>query len=76
MNKFNQLVSTNLKIAEDKVTDALTMHDVPEWDSMNFLLLIAELEKEYGVTFSMDDVLALNSIGDIRALLKKMGQAV
>ena len=76
MNKFNQLVSVNLKIEEEKITDALTMHDIPEWDSMNFLLLIAELEKEYGVTFSMDDVLALNSIGDIRALLEKTGASI
>lgn len=76
MNKFNQLVSVNLKIEEEKITDVLTMHDIPEWDSMNFLLLIAELEKEYGVTFSMDDVLALNSIGDIRALLEKTGASI
>lgn len=76
MNKFNQLVSVNLKIDASTVTDSMTMHDVPEWDSMNFLLLIAELEKEYNVSFSMDDVLALNSIGDIRALLGKMGASV
>ncbi len=76
MNKFNQLISVNLKIEEEKITDVLTMHDIPEWDSMNFLLLIAELEKEYDVTFSMDDVLALNSIGDIRALLEKTGASI
>ena len=73
MKTFNQIVSEHLKIVESEVKDSLTMQDVPGWDSMNFLLLIADFEKEFGVSFSMDEVLSVNSLGAIRALLQKKG---
>ncbi len=44
------------------MTDALTAKDIPEWDSMNYLLFIADLEKEYNVSFTMDEVLTANRL--------------
>jgi acyl carrier protein len=44
---------------------------IKEWDSMNYLLFIAELEKEYNVSFSMDEVMGATCLGDIRIALEK-----
>ena len=71
MKTFNQIVSEHFNLSADDVKDSMTMHDIPGWDSMNFLLLIADLEKEFGFTFSMDQVLSFNSLGDIRSILEK-----
>ena len=47
MKTFASLVHEHFKFPEEKVTDDITSKDVPEWDSMNYLLFIADLEKEY-----------------------------
>ncbi|HEY4487829.1 MAG TPA: acyl carrier protein [Candidatus Paceibacterota bacterium] len=76
MKNFNTIVATHFKIKEDEVRDSLTSNDVLDWDSMNYLLFIAELEKEYGVSFSMDEVLSATSLGALRGFLVAKGVAV
>ncbi len=73
MRTFDSIAAEFLKIPIDAVSDALTPNDVPNWDSMNYLLFIAELEKEYGVSFTMDEVLEARSLGDVRKALEKKG---
>ncbi len=76
MKDFNTIVTEQLKIQAADISDALTPKDVPDWDSMNYLLLISELEKEYGVSFTMDEVLGAQSLGDVRKALKAKGADV
>ena len=76
MRSFEDMVVEHLKIPRDRITDAMTPKDVPDWDSMNYLLFIAELEKEYDVSFTMDEVLGADSIGAVRKLLQNKGKNV
>lgn len=76
MKDFNALVVEHLKIDAKKIADTLTPADVPGWDSMNYLLFIADVEKEYGVSFTMDEVLEAKSLGDIRKALRAKGISV
>lgn len=76
MKDFNSLVTEHLKIEKEHIADHLTPKDVPNWDSMNYLLFIAELEKEYGISFTMDEVLHADSLGTIRRLLREKGAPV
>lgn len=70
MKDFNALVTEHFKIAEADIADTLSAKDIPEWDSMNYLLFIADVEKEYNVSFSMDEVLGAQTLGDIRKILQ------
>ena len=76
MKDFNTIVTEQLKIKSEDISDTLTPKDVPEWDSMNYLLFIAELEKEYKISFTMDEVLGAQSLGDVRKFLKSKGVKV
>ncbi len=76
MRAFEDIVVEHLKIPREKIADSLTPKDVEEWDSMNYLLFIAELEKEYSVSFSMDEVLTAESLGAVRTLLRTKGKDV
>lgn len=71
MSKFSQLASKFLSIKEEEVRDDLTPKDVPEWDSMAFLLFVAELEKEFSMSFTMDQVMNSESLGDLRKIVEK-----
>ena len=70
MRTFADIVCTIFNIPQSEVRDNLSSKDIPEWDSMTYLLCIAELEKEVGISFSMDDVLQVKTLGDLRALVE------
>jgi acyl carrier protein len=70
MEKFNKIAANIFKFPEANITDALSSKDVPDWDSMNYLLFIAELEKEYNISFTMDEVMNAQCIGDIRKIVE------
>ena len=70
MEKFNKIASTIFKFPEENITDNLSSVDIPEWDSMNYLFFIAELEKEFNVSFNMNEVMDATCIGDIRKIVE------
>ena len=70
MKDFNALVTEHFKIEESKIADTLSAKDIPEWDSMNYLLFSADVEKVYNVSFSMDEVLSAQTLGDIKKTLR------
>ncbi len=70
MEKFNKIIFDIFKSAPDKIKDSLPIEEIPNWDSMNYLLLIAELEKQFKVSFNMDEVLKVRSLGDIKNMLR------
>ena len=70
MKTFNQITEEILNIKQEDIKDTLVSGDVPDWDSMNYLLFIAELEKEFNVSFSMDEVINAKTLGDVRKALE------
>ena len=73
MNKFNEIVSRMLKIKESDMRDDMSSKDIPDWDSMNYLMFIAELEKEFNVSLGMDEVLHATTLGDVKKMLQSKG---
>ena len=70
MKDFNTLVIEHFKLTPVDITDMLSAKDIPEWDSMNYLLFIAALEKEFSISFTMDEVLGVATLGDVRKLIE------
>ena len=74
MKTFNQIINEMFKIQEAEIRDDLTPKDIPDWDSMNYLLFIAELEKNFSLTFSMDEVINAKCVGDLRKIIEVRGK--
>lgn len=68
---FDQIVSEIFSLPEAEIGDNLTSQDISGWDSMNYIMLIAELEKNFDISFSMDEVMSIQTIGDIRSIVEK-----
>ncbi len=73
MDKLRQILATVLAIDPAAITPETSPQNVPSWDSFNGLLLVTELEKGFGVSFTVDDIMAVKNVGDIVAALKKYG---
>ncbi|MBU6370918.1 MAG: acyl carrier protein [Patescibacteria group bacterium] len=70
MKTFEHIAEEMLHIPKEKIGDDLTPKDVPDWDSMNYLLFIAELERAFKMSFSMDEVMNAKSLGDVRKIVE------
>tara|TARA_Y100000310_G_C20078507_1_gene532697 strand:+ start:291 stop:542 length:252 start_codon:yes stop_codon:yes gene_type:complete len=73
MEKLKKLVSRVLEISEEDIHDNLSPEDVESWDSFNGLMLVSELESNFGIRFTPEEVMSVKNFGDIRYFLKKHG---
>lgn len=48
--------------------------EIPGWDSMGSLLLMADLDEVHGIQLSEEDLAGLETLGDIAALIESRRQ--
>ena len=51
----------------------LSAQDVPNWDSLNHITLVVELEQTTGTIFSVDELSQMITVGDLIDSLKNKG---
>ena len=74
MEELKKIVAKVLNIEEIKVNNSLTMGNTEQWDSFNHLLLISEIEKKLGITFSIQEVEKIKSFKDLREIVSNKGR--
>ena len=52
------------------LTPATTADDVPEWDSMNHIFLVVEIERSFGVKFQTAEMEELRNVGELVHLIR------
>ena len=71
--KLFNIISRVMEIESSELTDESRPEDVENWDSYNGLLLVDKLESEFNVTFTVEEVFDVRSIGDIKKHLLNHG---
>lgn len=67
-----RLVAAFLNVEAGVLTPESAAGDLPQWDSFAHANLIMEIERHFRVTFDVEDVLEMVSLGDIAAVLRRM----
>ena len=62
-----------MEIKSSELTDESSPEDIENWDSYNGLLLVDELESEFNVKFTVEEVFDVHSIADIQKHLVNHG---
>ena len=62
-----------MEIKSSELTDESSPEDIENWDSYNGLLLVDELESEFNVKFTVEEVFDVHSIADIKKHLLNHG---
>jgi len=70
-NDLKNLLAEVLQIPAATVTDDLAMKDLEAWDSLKHMELIVALEQSFELEFSFDDIVAMQSVGAIKQILKE-----
>jgi acyl carrier protein len=69
--RLEQIFRDVLKLPELELSLGTSPADVPEWGSLNHVRLIAAIEKEMQVRFTLDELMEMNSVGEILNILEK-----
>jgi len=71
--KLKDILTKVLLLDESKISDGMSRKNVEEWDSMAHLMLVSEIESAFEVTMDDDDIMEIQTVGDIKKTLKKLG---
>lgn len=76
MTPLETVIARVLNVSSSVITDESTPQSIESWDSFNGLMLVSELEKEYNVKFSLEEIISVKKVSDIRRILKEHNVAL
>ena len=62
-----------LQVPVTAITDELAMKDLEAWDSLKHMELIASLEQRLGSQLTFEEIVAMQSVADIKRVLNQRG---
>jgi len=72
---LQHVFSSVLEIDPEEVRDDLAYQSIPQWDSINHMYLICEIESVFELAIKSDDILEIQSVASAKQVLKKYGVA-
>lgn len=69
-DKVKALLAEALKIPTASITDDLAMKDVEAWDSLKHMELVVSLEETFDIELTFDEIVAMQSVRDIKRVLR------
>lgn len=70
--KIIKIISKLLEVETNEIDLDTIIGDLPEWDSLHHLMIIKELEDEFNIKFSQEDLSDLEDVSDLIELTKEM----
>lgn len=65
LHEIHEVLKIALKHDGFTLTESTTAKDIMGWDSLSHIIIIAAIEKHFGITFSFMDILSMTDIGKI-----------
>lgn len=73
---INEVNKIFIDVFEDRsivLTENTTNNDIAAWDSLNHIQVITAVEKYFGISFKINELLNFNNVGDMcRCILQKL----
>ena len=70
-DKVIYIIAKVLEVQTDEIELDLGIGDLPEWDSLHHVTIIAELEKEFGIKFDLQDLMEVEDVSDLISLVEE-----
>ena len=74
--KVENVLSEVLQMPVAAITDELTMKDTDTWDSLKHMELIVALEQSFDIQLSFDEIVAMQSVSQIKRVLRERGVTI
>ena len=70
MEELRKILAQVLGVDGKEISEKSSPDNIESWDSFNSLVMIAELERNFDLKFTTDEILAVKNAGDIVKILK------
>lgn len=65
IEKLTQVFLKTFDSTDMELTDDMTASDVDNWDSLTHMVLIGDVEKEFGIKFKLKELNKMNTVGHL-----------
>lgn len=72
-DRVYKIISKVMNIPLSQINDQSGPHNIEKWDSFNGLVLVDSLESEFKVKFTIDEIIDVKNITDIKKHLRNHG---
>lgn len=69
--KILNIIAKVLEVDIEEIELDTAIGDLPEWDSIHHLQIIAELEKDFGIKYAADELAELEDVSDLISLTEE-----
>ena len=73
--RLRAVVAQTFRMPIELVDDATRPGAVAAWDSLGQMELVIALEQEFSIEFALEDIMLINSVGEIRSILERRNGA-
>ena len=71
--KLYQIIGKILDVPASEINDESSPETIENWDSFNSLMLADELESEFNISFSLEEIIDSANVAAIKKHLKNHG---
>jgi citrate synthase len=72
-DELRKILADTLGVPETQITAEASTDNLQEWDSVAHINVVLSLESRYGLSFTPDEILELNSMAKIHGFLGQRG---
>jgi len=70
--RLKELIAGLFKCRVEELTDETGPGDLPGWDSLGHVALMAEIQKQFGAHVPVEDAIEVESIADLVQILDRL----
>lgn len=67
-------IANVFEVSSEQLTPDTLRDDIPAWDSLGVLTLMASLDSDFGIVLSDDDVQSVKSVRDVLEIMRRNGK--
>lgn len=71
IEKLTEIFRTTFNDPELVLNDEMNAGDVESWDSLTHMLMVSEVESQFGIRFKLKELNQLKTVGDIVSILEE-----
>ena len=73
-NEIKKVMASVFLVDENEISDDISQSNFEKWESLQHLMLIVDIESEFGVSFEPEEIVEMTSLELIKKyLVQKLG---
>ena len=71
IKQVNEIFKSVLESDDIEINNETTSDDIEEWDSLNHIILVVEIEKHFGIKFTANEIVSFKNVGEMCDAIKQ-----